>query len=133
MWGSIVFLQSSTGSFHNRMHWHLKSNWTIQLSLFLILFHNKRTVMLQEKYLQCFCRHVSSFKTSNFVCSFTFCISKMTTEMIDRSNLLQLILTCITFNSRCPGNEIFKCAFKIQMGKTKMFQDVCSPNSPKPH
>lgn len=76
---------------------------------------------------------VSSFKSSNFVCTFTFCISKITTEMIDRSNLLQLILTWITFNSRCPGNEIFKCAFKIQMDKTKMFQDVYSPNSPKPH
>lgn len=77
--------------------------------------------------------HVSTFKTSNFVCTFTFCISKITTEVVNRSNLLQLILTYITFNSRCWGNEIFKCVFKIQMDKTKMFQDVYSPNSPKPH
>lgn len=46
--------------------------------------------------------------------------------MVNRSNLLQLILTSVTSNSRCQGNEIFKCAFKIQMDKTKMFQDVYS-------
>lgn len=53
--------------------------------------------------------------------------------MVNRSNLLQLILTYITFNSKCQGYEIFKCVFKIQTDNTEMFQDVYSPNSPKPH
>lgn len=76
---------------------------------------------------------VSAFKTSKFVCTFTFCINKIPTEMANRSNLLQLILTYITFNSRCQGHKIFKCVFEVQTDKTKTFQDVYSPNCPKPH